>query len=339
MSFTKRKRVIVGVILFALLAAFLLKLKWAKDEKITLRVSYMQKAITLDSLTDIAEKKGFFEKNNVIIKKVPSVKVLEPLLIKKNADVALTTGIPAMKGFLDDHKIKVIAIVNNYNPLFFSTSRFPVSRYPKKAIKMVRNVGISIHTSVTVPRHMVERLLFSILLKNMGVDIKQVSIIEIPQESARAAALLRGELDLAFFDTEKIRDQLEEMDTFTFLDAHELFKDFYVPNEIVITDEALKKKPEAAKRFVKSIYQAIKYVDKNKEEIITYFEKQHNLPRKDADILYKSLIESRANLDYVPSEENMADFIEAAIDQTTPKNPDRDINQFFFKDFAEAAIK
>jgi len=335
----KKKRVIIVVLIAALLTAFLLKLKWAKEEAITLRVSYMQKAITLDSLTDIAEKQGYFEKNGVIIKKVLAEKVLEPLLMKKNADVALTTGVPALKGFLDNYKIKVLAIVNNYNPLLYSTSRFPVSRYPKKAVKMVRNVGISIHTSVIVPRHAVERLLFSILLQNMGVDIKQVSFVEIPQESARAAALLRGELDLAFFGSEKIRDQLKELGDFTVLEPREIFKDLYVPSEIVITEKALKEKPEAAKRFVKSIYQAMQYVDGNKKEAIAYFKEKHGLSQKQAGILYQSLVESRANLDYVPSEDNMADFLEAAIEETKPKNPDRELNQFFFKDYAKAAIE
>jgi len=298
------------------------------DSKI-LRVGYMR-APTLNPLIDIAEKKDYFKQNGVRIRKIRAQGAIQ-VLTKKKADVALLSLMPALSAFLDGKDVTFMAAVSDLNSMFYNTSRFAVSRLPEDQITSVKTVGIADLTKN-------ERLLIKILLKEMGINDKLVEYKELLQETDRAAKLTGGTVDMVFIGSEKTRDTLKAKGNYTVSDARQVLKDFYMPSGIVSTQFALRKKPQALRAFVKAIYQAIKYSNENGGELLSLLENQYHLPKPVARFMYTNFIDSKAGQDYVPRGDP-AKAASAIVSVTKPDDPQRNLSQFIFKDYAEEAVK
>jgi len=293
-------------------------------EKSSLRVVYLKKTISSNTLIDVAEEQNYFEKNGVKIEKVLAKQAHLPLLLAKQADISAILITSALGAFLDNHNVKWLASTNNYNPTFFF-----VSRFPKEEIKSVKKAGI-------VNKYGGDHLLMQTILLNMGADISGIDYVEEIEETDRAKLLAEGKIDLAFINYKKNREEPLAKGCVS-IEPRELFKDLSIPHGIVSTQDALKQKGEDVKGFVKSIYQAIQYCDTNEEEIIALFKERYGLEEQTAASLYKEIIDSRAGYNYVPNQD-ISKLVELIIRITKPANPHRNLRDFAFKDYAREAL-
>jgi len=305
------------------------KTKESETDARTLRVAYMR-APTLNPLIDIAEQKGYFRQNGVKIRKIRAQGAIG-LLTKRKADVALLSLVPALSAFLDNKDVRFIAAISNSSSMFLNTSRFPVSRFPKDKIAEVKKVGIAKLTKN-------ERLIIQMLLNDMGLNVKLIKIEESLQESDRAKMLTEAKVDMVFIGSKKTRDALQSKGNYAVFDAKEMLKDYYMPSGIVSTKFALRKKPQAAKAFVKALYQAYKYINDNADELISILENKFHLSTPAANFMYKNLLEAGAGHDYVPNG-NPAKLAASLASITRLENPQRDLSKFIIKKYAEEAVK
>jgi len=292
-----------------------------------LKVAISKKALTLTSLMAIAGEQGYFKQNGLRIEKVPVGTVQS--LINKQADVAMTAAIPALSNFLNNKNVKFLAAIENFDSAFDASNRFLVSRFPKKELKSIKVIGIQ-------KKALNDRLLIKILLKKIGVDNRQVRYIEVPSEADRVVMLAKAEIDLAFLGSAKTVSRLKSEEGFTLFDSHRLFKGYNSPNGIISTGYAIEQKPEAIKGFVKAIYKALQYTGENKEATIAYFQK-NGLSKTKAASLYEDINNSNTGLDYVPGK-NISQIIQSILITARHFNPQRNPEEFIFKDYAAEAV-
>jgi len=290
----------------------------------SLKVVYLKKTISSNSLIDTAEEQGYFEQNGVKLEMVLAKQAHLPLLLAKRADISAILITSALNAFLNNHNVKWLASTNNYNPTFFI-----VSRFPKAELKSVRKVGI-------VNKGGGDHLLMQTILLNMGLNISNLEYVEVIEEAQRAKLLSEGKIDLAFINYKKNREEPEAKGCIS-INPRELFEDLCIPHGIVSTKDALEQKGEAVKGFVKSIYQAIQYNDTNGDEVITSFKEEYGLSELSAASLYQDIIDSRANFSYVPKQD-ISKLVKLVSSITRPANPQRNLRDFAFKDFAREAI-
>jgi NitT/TauT family transport system substrate-binding protein len=118
--------------------------------------------------------------------------------------------------------------------------------------------------------------------------VKRVAVGDTP---ARVAALRTGNVDAAVIDLAAGLDLQERGEAKILLNFGDLIKSFQ--NQIIYaSDEAIAKKPDAVRNFVKGWFQTIDYARRNKAETVAFEQKELDVRQSVATAVYDQLMGS-----------------------------------------------
>jgi len=293
------------------------------------KVAYFDSALSFNLLIEIGKQQGFFRKNGVKIQKVVTNKATTPLLIGKQADISVGPIASIMSSYLSNIETRWLGTTSAYNPTFFA-----VSKYSRKTIKSVRKVGL-----VTMAG--ADRILMDIALAKLGVNLNNVQYLVAPSEPARTAMLESGTIDMAFINLHLNRNRLKKKG-FKIYKPSTLFSGYFTPDGIHSTKYALEQNPAGVRGFVKGIFLAKRYTSRYPKATKAFLKrkwgKKYGITRAVAANLYAEIIASRKRTGFVPGG-NTKGLLNSVKKISKPKNPNRSLKYFVYKNYARIAVK
>jgi ABC-type nitrate/sulfonate/bicarbonate transport system substrate-binding protein len=276
-------------------------------------------------LIDVAEKQGFFKKNNIEVEKVQSASAIETL-IAKETDIAVAPVTAVVSAFYNNQDIKWVATTSNY-----AASNYAASRFTKDKLSEVKNVGIMKMGNAEQP-------VWPQILENYGnKDFNNLKFTALPDSKARLALIDKGELDITFIINYEALKAVKESGKYTVLTPQELFGDKVdMPRGIITRGTVINQNPDAVKGFVQAYHEATEYIVNNKQYTIETIKKDFKLDDDYANLMYDDAVKSRENLRFVPEAESIMSMVQFVKKNSKPKNPTRDLAELIYTEFAKA---
>jgi ABC-type nitrate/sulfonate/bicarbonate transport system substrate-binding protein len=123
-----------------------------------------------------------------------------------------------------------------------------------------------------------------VVLEHLGLDPKEVSIVNIGNSSLRLAALKFKKIDATILDTAFVRKAEE----FGFRKLVSLADLGEIPSTgLVVTTTKLKKQPDQIRRVVRATLKGTSYFKENRGEMISFITKKLAVDSKEADELFQ----------------------------------------------------
>ena len=123
-----------------------------------------------------------------------------------------------------------------------------------------------------------------VVLEHLGVDPKEVSIVNIGNSSLRLAALKFKKIDATILDTAFVR-KAEEFGFKRLVSLADLGE---IPSTgLVVTTTKLKKQPDQIRRVVRATLKGTNYFKENRGEMISFITKKLAVDTKEAEELFQ----------------------------------------------------
>jgi len=123
-----------------------------------------------------------------------------------------------------------------------------------------------------------------VVLEHLGVDPKEVSIVNIGNSSLRLAALKFKKIDATILDTAFVR-KAEEFGFKRLVSLADLGE---IPSTgLVVTTTKLKKQPDQIRRVVRATLKGTSYFKENRGEMISFITKKLAVDTKEAEELFQ----------------------------------------------------
>jgi NitT/TauT family transport system substrate-binding protein len=122
------------------------------------------------------------------------------------------------------------------------------------------------------------------VLEHLGVDLKDVAILNVGNSSLRLAALRFKKIDATILDTAFLR-KAEELGFKRLVSLADLGE---IPSTgLVVTATKLKKQPEQVRRVVRATLKGTNYFKENRGEMISFIAKKLSVETKEAEELHE----------------------------------------------------
>ena len=326
-----RKKVIITTLLClaALISIFFVyNKKTDQKEKVVarekIRVTYLSTQEAQRMVIDIAEKKGFFAKNNIDIEKVPAPQKLDDIISSGNADVGITGMPDELALYLNDAETRLLAFTSH-------SSSIGVSRFPKDQGNKIKKSAISRFGGFP-------QIMTLTALKNIGADVKNVQIVAVADDASRLAMLKNGDIDFAIITSKQSLDDAKLDSSFSVYDPSEIINDLGLSSGIITYQKILDQKPQQIKDFVAAIYETTNYLKNNPDETKSLIQQLYGYTPESAANIYTQFINSQKDIDFVP-DIKVAQSIKDSVDEIyKPSDQNRDMEKFIYDDFAKQAV-
>jgi ABC-type nitrate/sulfonate/bicarbonate transport system substrate-binding protein len=276
-----------------------------------------------DLLLNVADKEGFFKKEGIKVTMVAAPNNITALLSSGEVDVTTQMVSASLVPFLNGENFKLIAMTEKY------TNNFGVSKYSKEELGKIKKVGVpriggSLHYTVYES------------LQNLGINPDSVKFVNTGGTTANSIALLeKNEIDFAFIDQGDL-DKLTG--SYTFIGPKDLYGDKLTPGGLVTTQATIDKKGEVLQSYVNAIYRARGFLVKNQEESLAYIDNGAGLSNEKLVEMYAE-IKDTFGISVVPEGNMLQDVLPIVVKISKPQNPEKNIEEFIFQDFAKRAAK
>ena len=220
----------------------------------------------------VAQEKGFYkqERLEVLIIAMDGT-VATRAMIGGDIDynLAFASGVSAM---LNGAPVKgVMGITNRGTQSFVVRPDISTAADLKGKIVGVSGFGGSTHHGALL------------VLDHLGLDPKDVSVLNVGNSSLRLAALRFKKIDATILDTAFIR-KAEELGFKRLVSLADLGE---IPSTgITVTTTKLKEQPDQIRRVIRATLQAISYFKKNRSEMIPFMARKLVVETKDAEDLF-----------------------------------------------------
>jgi ABC-type nitrate/sulfonate/bicarbonate transport system substrate-binding protein len=279
-------------------------------------------------LFDIAENQGYLRKEGIQVEKVNSKNNTETLL-SGSSDVAIFPVSGIVDSFYNGSNFKWLATTAKY-----SSNQYAVSRFPKDKLSEVKKIGVMAMGNG-------EQQVWPLILKEHGhQSVDKLKFVASPEINAKLALLDKGDLDLTFVVSYEMVRKLRDTGKYTIFEPSDFFSgEVEMPRGLVTTEKTLNEKHDALKGLVKATYKTISYIKTHKEEFVRLAQENYKMSKEDAELMYGDVMLSRENLQFVPEKSQIQSSADFVIANNKPKFPNRDLNELFYKQFAEQITK
>jgi ABC-type nitrate/sulfonate/bicarbonate transport system substrate-binding protein len=302
--------------------------KKADQNRETLKISTnFQDLIDAGILIDMAEDEGYLRKAGIRVEKVESKNNAESL-IAGTSDASVSPVPSMIDGFYNGVDFKWLATTNNY------MLNYAVSRLSEDKISEVKNVGI-------MKMGNSEQTIWPQILAKYGhKDTANVKYVAAPEVPTKVALLDKGEIDIFFVQNLTTAMDLKSTGKYTILDPEEIMtEEIDLPRGIMTLKKNIESKGKQIEGFVDAMYKAIGYLEDHKSEFVERAQRDYKMSQENAELLFTQVMTSRKNLQFVPAESRIDDISRFVLANNKPKQPNRNLNDFFFKDYAEKIVK
>lgn len=278
-------------------------------------------------LVNIAKDKWFFEKNQVAPEFMSVQKWADKFLVGNQVDLKVGSMSNLVNIYLNGQDPVVLGVLNR------PSTAYVFSRFPKDKLQNAKKVAVDMFWN----DGQYSTLAF---LKNQWLDAKKLEIIAVPDDNAKIEMLRSGKLDLAFLSSFKNEDNYaKEFTIFPFYGNDGL--PGYNFNRAIITNKsALETKREALLKFTKSIYEALDYIQNNKEDSLAYAKEKFSFNDADATMFYDRFIKSIDASWYTLDTKTLEWVKNIVVEEQKIKDASRDLAGFTDTEFTkEATLK
>ncbi len=220
--------------------------------KPVVKLGYLPKS-SLRILVAVADKKGFFKKNNVDVKIYGVENAIATSLVSKQTNVVLDLPSTLLLARANGSDIVEIGEVTNDYPFLLISYKNP-----------------SFVKTIAIPRIGGEPHLRALeILKKLNIDSSKVTFQASGSGPASAELLKKREVDAAMlstFDWSVLKTQTFASDVPKILFDTSKEKDLRNPNIIVVNAEFLKKNKKIMENFSKALIEANNYIKSSKDE-------------------------------------------------------------------------
>lgn len=331
----KNKKVIFLIILLLVFGGIFLYFKKQKNNVLQndvsqnnvkkteeVKVGLLQNLEDINFVLDFTNEKGFFTENEI---------KFVPVILASDSDRIMQSGETDVR--VGDLSGTISTYLNGGEPRWIATPfrRFgsvAISRYPKESVNEIKKVAI-------IKAGTSSSIINKVALDNLGVNTDNIEFIAAPSDASREAMLDKGEADFTILMSEKFLDENNKRDKYTIYNDDELFKGSAFYRAITTTELKIKEKPETIKKFVTSVYEGISYLKNNKEEAISYLQNKKGFTQEKAEDFYSKFVSSLGDVEYTPKLEQIKDLIVVVQKNLNPSDPNRNMENFVFQDFAK----
>ena len=217
----------------------------------------------------VAQEKGFYKQERLeVLIIVMDGTVATRAMIAGDIDfnLAFASGVSAM---LNGAPVKgVMGITNRGTQSFVVKPEINSAADLKGKIVGVSGFGGSTHHGALL------------VLEHLGLDPKDVSILNVGNSSLRLAALRFKKIDATILDTAFVR-KAEELGFKRLVDLGE------IPSTgITVTTTKLKEQPDQIRRAIRATLQGTSYFKKNRSEMVPFISRKLGVDTKEADELF-----------------------------------------------------
>lgn len=281
-------------------------------------------------IQEVAQKKGFFEKNGVrveavVLEKISDTRNVNTVLLSGEADMLMTGVAGELAVYLNGADVQWIA--KTFTPFsFFAASRFDRANFDK-----IRTVGVIRFGGEPA-------MLTDAILRAMQIDPKNVKQVAIPTNMARAELLEKGEIDLAIINSEQFMYETGMDQRYSMLSPEELFAGSDLYRGIITTSKVIERDPEAVRGFVMAIHQALEYLKANPEEAKQYMREAYGYSNEQAERAYERFAHAYDPANFIPDTGMLERIHGSIVTQFKPTDPGRSMSGFVDDTFARNAV-
>ena len=241
-------------------------------------VSYPSKSITNFPILETAQRKGFFQKDNLNVSIVYMRGGIDiKALLTGDADFG-TGSTTAVTAFIAGAPLRVVMSMNSY----VDQGLYAQPKYKSLAQLKGQSIG-SLN-----PGGLVDTLLRKIIVQNGLSPERDFIILNMGGTPERYAALKSGTLAAAMLSAP--HSLRAEKDSFTKIAATRDYVD--VPGTaLVVHADKIKKQPSMMKRFLRATLRAMAYIRENRVDTSQMIMREFGMDQEIAALAYKQLFD------------------------------------------------
>lgn len=244
----------------------------------------------------IAIEKGIFKKYNLDVKTVMIEKGLADLMVSGNADIGMAEPYTFLAAVVKGAKLTNVGAVSKVPPFILLT------RKPADQIKVV------------AVRSQWTQLMASTLLRDAGIDLKNITFQNTGTLDAQVAALTSSKVDAisilsSQWDLYKTRANLTDTQYTVLIDTSN--KSNFSTNSIIVSNELLEKNKQAVINYARALLEANGWLSVNKQEGAQLLKKTiTGLSDDDAAKLVDEYVALSLNVKFAPNTDDTKDFLD-----------------------------
>ncbi len=302
------------IVVISLGAFFLLQNKSTKDSQQTPTPTPLSKKEVLvgRSVTPgralpilIAEKKGFFDKQNLNIKSQSFTRGYQEALIAGKLDIVNDGAATFLAAAIEGADVKMIGVTLQIDPHFIigaptvnkdNIRRVPINRLGGEGYYMALNA-----------------------LRQMGVDTSKINFVISGSDEGKYPLLLQKKIDIVPIqaNTEYLRITKELIkDNYKVLFNVTDDPNAYFPIGVFTRGDYLKNNPETVKSVLVALKEAMEYAKTNKADTVKILMDEYNMKEDEADFVYQNFLTSIKQIDLKPRVE----FIKTLLQDMAVEN-------------------
>ena len=237
-------------------------------------------------------------------------------LAGQSLPIAIMSGATAMEGQLNGGDFLILLMLKKTPALTYIVGSRSISKPEQLKNK---KLGISRFGSVS-------DFLLRMALRELGIDAKEVNILQIGGTPLRTAALQSGTIDATVLTVEE-KVAAEKFGINVLFDLRRLGLEFFT-NDVVTTRRFLRQEEDTVRKFIKALVEGIHYYKTRKKESIAIMAKyMRTTDRKIIEVGYDFNATEYGRKPY-PST-TAAQLALEEIARRNPKAKDAKLEQFF----------
>ncbi|GEM_PF-2137456 len=289
----------------------------------TLKVAYQEDEITNLVSIDLADAKGYFKQNGLIIDRKTGLKNISTFVLSGQVDISQSALAASLAGFYTNQDLQLLAITERY-----PASMKIVSRYPEDKLSQVKNIAID------RPGGTLQNM-FSVVSKNLGLNTASVNYVVSADAQGTVTLLNKGTVDLAFISNYDAYKSIQSKGNLYTISLDKAYNNVDIPMGIVSTSKTINQKSGDLKKYVASIKESIDYFSSpfHHAEMINFIVSKYGYTKEDAEAAYDTIIDSTGGVKFTADESMLKDIIQSVKTVNKPTSPNRDIQQFIAQSF------
>jgi NitT/TauT family transport system substrate-binding protein len=241
-------------------------------------VSYPSKSITSFPILETAQRRGFFQKENLSVSAVYMRGGIDiKALLTGDADFG-TGGTTAVTAFVAGAPLRIVMSLNSY----VDQALYAQPKYRNLAQLKGQSIG-SLN-----PGGLVDTLLRKIIVQNGLSPERDFVLLNMGGTPERYAALKAGTLAASMLSAP--HSLHAEKEGFTKIAATRDYVD--VPGTaLVVHADKIKKQPQAIKRFLRATLRAMNYIRENRADTARMIVREFSMDQEIASLAYNKLVD------------------------------------------------
>jgi ABC-type nitrate/sulfonate/bicarbonate transport system substrate-binding protein len=287
-----------------------------------IRFAYLSTQDQQTLIVDLAQDKGFFQRNNANVELIPTQANTDALLSSGSADAEII-GLPdTLALYLNDMEPRSIAHIMN-------AASYGVSRFPKDQASSIKTAALT--RLGGMPQAMTQ-----VALKNIGANQQNIDMVAAPSDANKIDLLEKGTVDFTLIVSIKNIFNPDFPKNFTVYPANEILNDPSLVSDLVAYQKTINQKPQQLQALTNALYETMAYIKNNPEEIKSYFQNKYGYTPELSEKLYSQFMGAQTR-DFVPTIQDAQTILKEVQDMYKPTDPTRDITGFINPTFAKKA--